>query len=116
MKAIRWILLRLLYLTPIGFIIDVILLEVKIKEGGILVNLSSRSPISASVKENPTGIERINWLIDGLFLLLESFFAIKYDIKYEWDFAGVFAFLATIIALVYIVAAIFPRARFNKKL
>ncbi len=114
-KKFLWkIIVRLIYLTPIGHILSLLALLFIQKKQGVNVQLSKNSPIRANVKENPTTTERINWFINGLVIFSESYFLIAN----KWtdvDFIGAVVFVFVISALVNVVAAIFPSAKFNKE-
>lgn len=115
-KKFLWkLIVRLIYLTPIGHILSLLTFLVAQKKEGIDIRLSKYSPIRANIKENPTTTERINWFINGLFIFFESYFLITKGWTNN-DYIGAIVFISVISALVNLIAAIFPRTQFNKEL
>lgn len=115
MRFWQKLILRLLYLTPIGYLLSLLFLMKGERTPGIYVVLERYSPVSAKVKKNPTFFERINWFINGFFLLTEAWLAFKYAPESgleEW--VGSFAFVAFIFGAVSLVSAIFPRISWNR--
>lgn len=106
--------LRILYLTPIGYLLSLFSLLTGEKTKGIYVVLENQLPIWANIKQNPTSKERISWFVNGIVLLAEGFLVLIYQIAS--DFGGVFAIVAIIFGLTSMVAALFPRVSFNKKI
>lgn len=114
-KKFLWrLVVRLIYLTPIGHILSLLTFLAVQKKEGVNVQLSKYSPIRANIKENPTTTERINWFINGLAILFESYFLIAKG-WIDVDFVGAIVFVSVISALVNMVAAIFPNAKFDKE-
>lgn len=113
-KKFLWkLFVRLIYLTPIGHILSLLTFLAVQKKEGVNVQLSRHSPIRANIKDNPTTTERINWFINGLVIFFESYFLISK----EWtdnNLVGAIVFVSVISALINVVAAIFPNAKFNK--
>lgn len=114
MKLWQKIILRLLYLTPFGYMLSALSLIQGERTWGIYISLERYSPIRAYIKQKPTSGERINWFINGLFLLAEGWVVAINEIA--GDIGGVFAWLAFIFGSVSLVSAIFPRFPWNKKL
>ncbi len=108
------ILLRLLYLTPVGYILSTLELLTGERTKGIFIDLRRYSPIKSKIKQNPRPDERINWLINGIFLIFESWFVVTNQIGD--DIGGGFAFVALVFGIVSIISAIFPNVSWNKKL
>jgi len=89
MKLWQKIVLRLLYLTPFGYLLSTLSLLQGEKIKGITIDLKRYSPIRAYVKQKPTFNERLNWFINGIFLLVEGWFVLIKQIA--GDIGGAFA-------------------------
>ena len=81
--------------------------------------MGTSTPFRVSIgNQNPSKKERLDWFINGIFLLAEGWFAnvvaTKSDMKDHP--AGGFAFIAFIYGLVSLVSAIYPRISWNKRL
>lgn len=113
MKLWQRIILRLLYLTPFGYLLSTLSLLQGEKTKGIYINLKQYSPIRAHVKQKPTFNERLNWFINGVFLLAQGWFVLIKQIA--GDIGEAFALVAFIFGVVSLVAAIFPSFPWNKK-
>ena len=113
MKLWQKVIVRLLYLTPVGYLLSTLLLLQGEKTKGIYIDLKRYSPISVSVKQYPTFNERLNWFINSIFLLVEGWTVLVKQIA--GDIGGAFALTACIFGLVSLVSAIFPNIPWNKK-
>ena len=105
--------LRLLYLTPLGYILSTLSLLQGKSTKGVRVDLSSYSPVRAHIKQKPTEKERLDWFINGVFLLAQGWIIITKQIA--GDIGGAYALVAFIFGLVCIVSAIIPSIPWNKK-
>jgi hypothetical protein len=114
MKFWQKIILRLLYLTPFGYLLSILSLLQGEKTKGIDIDLKRYSPIRTQIKQKPTFNERLNWFINGIFLLTQGWFVLLKQIA--GDIGGAFALVAFIFGAVSLVAAIFPSFPWNKKL
>lgn len=114
MKLWQKIIVRLFYLTPIGYFLSTLDLLSGERIKGINIDLESYSPIRAKAKNNPTATERFNWLVNGIFLLGEGVFVIYNNIA--GDLGGGFALVAIIFGTVSLITAIFPRVSWNKRI
>lgn len=113
-KFWQTILLRLLYLTPFGYFLSTISLLLGERTPGIHIALESYSPIRATVKKKPSLNERVNWFINGVFLLAEGWFILVKEIT--GNIGGTFALFAFIFGLTSIIAAFFPSISLNKRI
>ena len=113
MKLWRKIVLRLLYLTPFGYLLSTLSLLQGEKTKGIYIDLKRYSPIRAQVKQKPTFNERLNWFINGVFLLGQGLLVLIKQIA--GDIGGAYALVAFIFGVVSLVSAIFPSFPWNKK-
>lgn len=113
MKLWQRIILRLLYLTPFGYLLSTLSLLQGERIKGINIDLKRYSPIRAQVKQKPTFNERLNWLINGVFLLAQGWFVFIKQIA--GDIGGAFALVAFIFGVVSLVSAFFPSLPWNKK-
>ena len=115
-KVLLKIIYRLLCLTPIGYFIASFNLMAW-GEKGIYVEMGASTPFRVSLdNQQPTKRERLDWFINGIFLLAEGYFAIvisNSDIDHP---AGAFVFPAVIYGLVSITSAVYPRISWNKPL
>jgi len=113
MKLWQKIVLRLLYLTPFGYFLSTISLLQGEKIKGIQIDLERYSPINAHVTKNPMFNERLNWFINGIFLLAEGWFVLVKQIA--GDIGGGFALVAIIFGTVSLISAIYPGIQWNRK-
>lgn len=113
MKLWQKIVLRLLYLTPLGYFLSTLSLLQGEKFKGIQIDLKRYSPINVQVVKNPTTKERCNWFINGIFLLIEGWFVLIKEIA--GDIGGGFVLVAFIFGFISLISAIFPRFPWNKK-
>lgn len=120
MKFFQRIFLRLLYLTPVGYFLSLLSLVKGESTPGVYVVLEKYSPIEALVKENPTAKERMDWLINGMVLLLGFWFVSISGIPAErniiGDFAATYAWMSLVFGVVSTVSAFFPKFPWNKQL
>lgn len=115
-KLWQKILLRLLYLTPIGYILSFVSLTEGEKVSGISVTLERYSPIKATVKTSPTLNDRLNWFINSLILLIQGWFIIIRDRNTVSDFGGGYAMASIIFGLVCLISALFPHIQWNREI
>jgi MFS family permease len=108
------VILTLLYLTPIGYFLRMIDLQTGYESSGIYVRLPYRAPLHAFVKQNPLFTERVQWIFNGVFLLLQAFFVVWKQLGDE--FGAAYAWLAAIFGVVSIISAFSPKFDWNKKL
>jgi hypothetical protein len=108
------LIIRLLYLTPIGYLISSADLLSNKSIKGINVNLSKYSPIRANISSKPDIATRINWLLNSIILFFQGFQILSKNIGGE--IGGGYAILATIFGGICFVSAIFPKIQWNKNL
>lgn len=114
MKSWQKIVLRLLYLTPFGYLLSTIYLLSGEESKGIYLELERNLPVRAIIKKKPTLSERIDWLVNAVFLLVQGYFVLYYEIAGE--IGGGFAIVAIIFGLVSLISAIAPGISWNKKI
>jgi len=114
MNWIQIIILRLIYLTPFGYILKALSLQQKSKDSGVYVQLNQYLPMRAEVKKNPTINERLNWFVNGVAMLVQGYFVILKEIG--GDLGGTYAIIAIIFGGVNLISAIFPKISWNKNL
>lgn len=115
---------RLLYLTPIGYLISYLYLKLGKRTPGIFIDLDT---LATLIKKDFTGRERIGWFVNGMVLLAESWIAFsifldKNIIFYfgenfaAWISASIllFGFAAAVYGFVSIVSGFFPTFSWNK--
>ena len=108
------LIIRLLYLTPIGYLISSVNLLSNNNIRGINVNISRYSPIRAHLSRKPDTSMRINWFVNSLVLFFQSFQILSKNIGGE--IGEGYAVLATIFGGICFVSAIFPKIQWNKNL
>lgn len=113
-KTILKILRRILELTPITFILDSSKVVPVARKGGVSVNFgetgAGTETITAKVRENPTKKDRINWFINGIFIVGEGLLMIGLE------FYEVLGIPIVILGLVSMVGSFFPKIDFNKSI
>lgn len=114
MKFWQQVVLRLLYLTPFGYLLGTLSLFQGERTKGIGIDLKRYYPIKAHIKQMPTLNERLNWFVNGAFLLAEGWFVLAKQIA--GDIGGVFALVAFIFGSVSLISAIYPSFPWDKKL
>lgn len=114
MKLWQKIAIRLLYLTPIGYLFSVVFLFQGKRTPGINILFKRYSPIGANIKKSPTSKERIVWFINAIFLLAEAWFVFVNEIG--GAIGGTFGLLALVFGVVSLVSAVFPCFPWNKKI
>ena len=116
MKWWQNIILKLLYFTPIGYILSYLFLIRGNKTPGISVILDSHSPIKATIKTNPSFNERFNWFVNGLILSAQAIIITRETASNIGgnNVSGSYAFAAFIFGLVSFISAIFPNINWNK--
>lgn len=112
MKLWQRVLLRLLYLTPAGYLISTASLLQGEKITGISLVLERYSPVRVKTKRQPSFNERVDWFVNGVFLIIEGWFVLFNNIA--GDIGGVFALVAFIFGLVSLISALFPRLPWNR--
>ena len=113
MRIINAILLRLLYLTPIGYLISLFNLQLGNYTPGVFVRLSREYPIKAIIKSNPTYNDKRTWISNGLFLLIQAVVVVVN--KAGGGLGLTYAWIASIFGLVSLVSAINPKFQWNRK-
>lgn len=113
MKLWQKIVLRLLYLTPFGYFLSTLSLLQGKKIKGIQIDLERYSPINAHAAKNPTFDERLNWFVNGIFLLVEGWFVLVKQIA--GDIGGGFVLVAFIFGVVSLISALYPSILWNRK-
>lgn len=110
------ILVRLIYLTPIGICINLFYLFLGKRLPGILIRDSL-----VFIKENPTIEDRIGWFMNGVFILVEGWYLLKIFSYYFGDTMintamGMMelVFLFGLTAFVAFVSCFYPRFPWNK--
>ena len=107
-------LLRLLYLTPLGYLISSInLLNNKVVKG-INIDISKYSPIRVSTNPKPNIQLRLNWFINGLLLLIQGFYILLNNIG--GDMGGGYALLSFIFGGVSLISSVFPQIQWNRSI
>lgn len=114
MKLWQKIILRLLYLTPFGYFLSTIFLLQGERTQGIYIDLRAYSPIRATIEKKPSFGERVNWFINGIFLLTEGWYVIGNQIA--GSTGGAFTFIAYLYGLASLASAFFPSLSWNKKI
>ncbi len=108
------LIVRLLYLTPIGYLIGSVNLLSKKSIKGININLGKYSPIRANISTKPNTKTRFNWFLNSVVLLFQSYQILSKNIGGE--IGGGYAILAIIFGSVCFVSALFPKIQWNKSL
>lgn len=106
------ILIRLLYLTPLGYLLNSLYLLSGNQTKGLKVYLNRYSPITAKVKDKPSFSERVNWLANSIVLFTQGWFVIQHGLG--GSLGGAYAITAYIFGGVSIISAVFPKVRWNK--
>lgn len=107
------IIFRLLYLTPIGYILSLYSLEIGKKTPGVYIALSDNVPTTAFIKQDPLFIERIEWGLSGVFLLVQAFIILWRHLG--WKFGAAYAWIALVFGIISFVSAFFPSFPWNKR-
>jgi len=123
-NIIREIVIRLLYLTPIGYLLSFADLRNKNKTRGIVLSMHENEPTHIEVKNNPSFGDRAYWFFNGIVLILQAWFILynqatkrsKYFIEDIDNFIGGYAVFAAIFGLASVVSAFYPKMPWNKKL
>lgn len=119
--------LQLIYMTPIGYLINFSKLQIGEYVPGIYIELSPDYPIKATVKENPSLKERFNWFFNGFILISQSLFLASdkfwdkiMTVLYSQDIWSIVVFTYIGTGLIYgilcILTPIFPTFNWNKSI
>ena len=111
---LKEIFITLLYLTPIGYLLSLFKLYSGERTPGVYVYLPRDEPIKVFVKENPLITDRIHWLFNGGFLIVQASIIIHNNLGGDWGHT--YAWIALIFGVVNTVSAIFPTFNWNGKL
>lgn len=114
MKFWQRVIIRLLYLTPIGYLLSIVSFLQGETIKGIAVDLKRYSPIRVNVKQYPKHAERFAWLVNSIFLFAEGWIVLTNQIA--GTVGGAFALMAFLFGGVSVVSAIFPRFPWNKEI
>lgn len=118
MKWWQRILIRVLYMTPIGYILGLFsFLDGGNLQGLKIVPFRKDVPI-VTMKENPSLKDRLTWFINGVLLFIQGWFTVEFLLKNRIleQFTSWYAVLAFLFGFIAIFSAIFPRFPWNKKL
>jgi hypothetical protein len=124
-SLLKTLFIKLLYLTPFGYMIDVINLLDKnnaLKNNkGVSFSFDQDKNIGeVEIDQNPTTKIRWYWVFNGLVLLLQSVIAVRYGLYLnsedlaQWPM--MYAFFAAMTGIVSLVSAVYPHMPWNKKL
>ena len=108
------LIIRLLYLTPIGFLMSSVSLLSNKSIKGINVDLGKYSPIRASISSKPGINMRANWLLNSIVLFFQSFQILSKN--FGGEIGGGYAILALIFGGICFVSSIYPKIQWNKNL
>jgi hypothetical protein len=72
MKILKKLLIKLLYLTPIGYVLSLFSLFEGDATPGVYIQMSEHMPIKAYVSKNPHISDRASWLFNGALLILQG--------------------------------------------
>lgn len=106
------IFLILLYLTPFGYIIDLLQLLSGKKTTGITLKIGPKTPVSARVNKKFTGKDRLNWFFQGLFLLSQALYI--FTRKEISDISGAYGLMCLVFGSVSLISGIFPKMNWNR--
>ncbi len=118
---IKTLLLKLLFLTPLGYILSLfsLLNANETNEFGVKIYFpkTSRESLSITVVQNPTFVNRMNWFGNGIILLTQSFIAVSNDLPSTIGKVGTYYIvMCFIFGFVQLLIAIWPNIDWNKKL
>ncbi len=102
------LIIRLLYLTPIGLYISLFYLALGKRLPGIFIKDGL-----VFVKENPTIGDRVSWFVNGIFILNEGWYFLKI-FNYDTDAVIQSLFLFGLTAIIAFVSCFYPRFHWNK--
>lgn len=108
------LIIRLLFLTPIGYLINSVNLLSNKNIQGINVDISKYSPIRADINTKPDIAMRVNWFLNSTVLIFQSYQILSKNLGGE--IGGGYAVLAAIFGGICFVSAIFPKIQWNKNL
>ena len=103
--------LRLIYLTPIGYILSLLSLISGDKTPGIYIELT---PFWVFVKKDYLARDRFNWFFNGTILISQAFFVIFNSLG--GNLGGAYAWIALTFGFVNITTAIHPKFNWNERI
>lgn len=112
-SIIQEIFLRLLYLTPTGYLLSLLTLQTGKQTPGVYITLQRYTPILAYIKPNPLILDRVQWLFNGISLILQAL--VVFSQKFGNIFS-VYGWIALLYGIVNFISAVFPKFDWNKKL
>ncbi|MCL5784830.1 MAG: hypothetical protein M1142_05785 [Patescibacteria group bacterium] len=107
------VLLTLLYLTPIGYILNLFALQTGKMTPGVYVSMQRETPILAHIKQNPLFKDRAQWLVDGIFLVSQGLLVLQQKLG---NIFTAYGWVALVFGIVNFVSAFFPKFDWNKRL
>lgn len=118
MQLWQRILIKLLYLTPIGYILGMLsLLEGKSHRGLKIIPFPKDIPI-VSVEGKPSFQDRVSWFTNGVILIFQGWFALQFLLKYGVleEFISWYGALAFLFGFITLVSTLFPKFPWNKRI
>lgn len=116
-KLWQKIIIRILYFTPFGYLLESIFLLSGEKTPGILIDLGINSPFGVVIKKKPSSRDRINWFLNSIVLFAQSWGVFKYASRgVNNSLEATYISLSVAFGLVCLLASVFPSIRWNRKL
>lgn len=123
MKAVFWkIVRRLLYFTPIGYVLSLFDLHLGKATPGVYVHLPQYTPPKVFVKKNYLPKDRFDWFFNGSVLLAQAGFAVSSNLMNPTSveeiqiLLSMFIWTALLFGIVNIITALFPKVSWEKRI
>jgi hypothetical protein len=111
---IKNFIVKLLYLTPVGYVLSLFSLYSGQATPGVYVHLPRDAQMKVYIKRNPSQWDRLGWALTGLILISQStIISIK---QLGGDFGAVYSWIALLFGFVNFISALVPNLNWSKRL
>lgn len=107
------IIVQLLYLTPIGYALSLLSLQLGERTPGVYIDIPRDMPMTVHIKANPLLVDRTQWLFTGAFLLGQALYVLWQRLGGVFGMA--YAWIALVFGLVSVVSFVSPTFPWNKR-